>query len=200
MSRWVLAALLAMSGCAFALDGPDPNRPRDRVPVCDTSKGMVALDGVMATALGVVTIALLSENEPAGALLPLSLGALYVGGAISGNRAVDACRKAHDDYGLAYNRESLAEQRRLLDDADRENVTVRSRPEAQPAYVPPAAQQPQLQPPQPPMAQPPVAQPVAQPGAQQQPQPRPQPRTQPAKRAPADDEGNDWSDFWREVP
>src|SRR6187551_1913096 len=103
MSRWLsVVALLSCWGCAFSLDGPDPNRPRNTVPRCDTSKGLVALDGVMATTMGVAALSLSSESEPAIALLPLGLGALYLAGAVSGNRSVNRCNEAIAAYENNY--------------------------------------------------------------------------------------------------
>lgn len=219
MSRWLLAAVvLGCWGCAFSLDGPDPQRPRNRVPRCDTSKGLVGLDGVMATAFGVTTLAVAAEGEPAAALIPLGIGALYLGGAVAGNRAVDACRKALEDYDQSYDGERYA----ITDDDEDDDKPVI--PRGQPAGQ---ASQPQRFPQQPPpyqtpyppagypnapasgyppptpaqpfpaQPQPPVVQPT-------QPPPPPQPAQQPPRQqrpapAAAADDG-DWSDFWREVP
>ncbi len=221
MSRWLAAvALLGFTGCAFTLDGPDPDRPRNRVPTCDTSKGLVALDGVMATALGIVALGATSASEPAIALVPLGLGALYVGGAVSGNKAVDRCRAAMNDYTENYGNERMAVTD--PDEDDRESrVDTNGRSRALPRsgqgdqrrqQVPPpySYNGPQAQP-QPPYADPRAQRPAApvqtQPVQPQPPQQPPQPAqpAQPAQgkakpvAAPADDEG-DWTDFWREVP
>lgn len=215
MSRWLVAgALLGCWGCAFSLDGPSPNRPRDRVPVCDTSKGLVALDGVMAAALGVATLSIAAE-EPAAALIPLGLGALYLGGAVSGNRTVDKCRAAIADYEGNYAGERYAE--RDDEDPPRRSKTVRAerptdpyteRPEyPRPQPYPPQAYPPPQRPLQPPSQQPPTQEPEQEPSVQQPPaqQPPVQQKPQqppPAKRppAPAAESDGDWSDFWREVP
>lgn len=178
MTRWLLAALLVFSGCAYALSGPEPGRPRNQVPECDTSKGLVVLDGAMATTMGVVTLSMVSGTEPAVALLPLAIGAIYLGGAVKGNAAVNRCRVAMDEYAR------YPGDRFVADDADDdrprrsasrvENPTVQAAmPQAPPSRPAPAPQaQPALQPP---------AQPA------------------PARPQPADGE-TDWSDFWREVP
>ncbi len=235
MSRWLLvAALLGCWGCAFSLDGPDPKRPRNRVPRCDTSKGLVALDGVMGTAFGVTALAFASNDEPAAALVPLGIGALYIAGAVSGNRSVDACRKAIAEYDLSY---SSDERYALGDDEDEDEERLPRRksdliprpvpagqatvPPRYPTYAPPGGQPPTYAPPggQPPTYPPPTypapgQQPVAQPAPQQpvaQPTPvAPQQPAQPAppqartkkqpKAPPSQDEGDEWSDFWREVP
>ena len=39
VSRWLLALELTLTGCSFTLSAPAPNRPRDQIPTCDTSKG-----------------------------------------------------------------------------------------------------------------------------------------------------------------
>jgi len=229
MSRWLVAgALLGCWGCAFSLDGPSPNRPRNRVPVCDTSKGLVALDGVMAAALGVLTLSVATE-EPAAALIPLGLAALYVGGAVSGSRTVDKCREAIAGYEGSYQEERYGDQDD--DEPPRRSKTARAgrpndpyseqpsypRPQQfpppntsaeRPTYPPTQQQRPQqppaYPPPQPPAQQPPAQQPVEQPPVQQPQQPPVQqqpPQQSPAKRPPAPTESDgDWSDFWREVP
>lgn len=210
MSRWLVAGvLLGCWGCAFSLDGPSPNRPRNRVPVCDTSKGLVALDGVMASALGVATLSIAAQ-EPAAALIPLGLGALYLGGAVAGNRAVDKCRAAIADYEGNYSEERYSagddDEDPLRSSktarADRPRVPYTEQPEyARPQSYPPRAYPPQRPPQQPSVPQPPVAEPE-QPPVRQVPAPQPAPsKPPPPKRAPVPAESNgDWSDFWREVP
>lgn len=230
MSRWLLAAVvLGCWGCAFSLDGPDPQRPRNRVPRCDTSKGLVALDGVMATAFGVTTLAVAAEGEPAAALIPLGIGALYLGGAVAGNRSVDACRKALEEYDQSYDAERYAISDDEDDDEDGEGrrrtkpLIPRGQPAGQAAQPPPYqtpypppgypnAPAPTGYPQQPTPAQPfpaqppaaPVTQPLS-PPPQSQPQPQPPPPRQPKQQRPAPPPppasgDGDWSDFWREVP
>lgn len=218
MTRWLAAALLvAWCGCGFALDGPDPNRPRHKVPICDTSKGLVVLDGLMATTLGVAAMALLANDEAAGALIPLTLGAIYLGGAVSGNKAVDECKQEITAYEQGYPvEERLAGHLARDDEADDEAAARRDRkrarqqqeaPSQQPYpqqpypddrllhVVPPRPQQPA---PVQPQAVPVQPQPVPQP-APVQPQPKQKrPAAQPAPPPAADED--DWSDFWREVP
>src|SRR5688572_20385348 len=101
MPRWMLVVLLSVSagGCAFSLSGPVPGRPRHTYPDCDTSKSLVVLDGVMASAMGVLALTLVSDPEPALALLPLAIGALYLGGAVKGNSVVNQCREAMAEFG-----------------------------------------------------------------------------------------------------
>lgn len=97
MHRW-LVVLLLFSGCAFGLSGPDPDRPRNQPPKCDTGKGLVVLDGVVAATSGILALSLAGDTEPAIALLPASIGALYLAGAITGNSKVNRCRAATSEY------------------------------------------------------------------------------------------------------
>lgn len=184
MPRWVLAFIL-LSGCAFSISGPPPDRPRNQIPKCDTGKGLVALDGVMATTSGIVAMAFVANDLGAAALLPLAIGAVYLGGAIHGNKAADECRVAMDEF------ESSIAARDTLRVIDNEN-------EGQP-YPRRAAVDAQPLPPipvQPPPQQQPVAPP---PQPQQQPPPQqPQPKA-PAKQPAPKQDDDDWGDFWREV-
>lgn len=232
MPRRLVAALLLSSvlgGCGYSLTGPAPNRPRDVVPECDTSKALVVIDGLLATALGIATLSLVSSEEPAVALLPLALGAIYLGGAVSGNTTVNKCiaaRSEFDDSSAA--RETIAEEE---EDDGRPRKPVRRPSEVvpqlpyqptpypgaggpgQPAYSPtnPPTPPTQYTAPPPPSGPTPVA---AQPPATAQP-PAPPPTTtyappqqpQPARPAPRraqprrpPADDTDWSDFWREVP
>lgn len=221
MSRSLLAALVSSSllgGCAFSLSGPDPSRPRNRAPECDTSKGLVVLDGLMATAMGVATLALVNEPEPGIALLPLTLGAVYLGGAVKGNSAVNKCREATNEYqGAETARDTLAN---MDDPYDDEPLPAPRNPRPAPVpatnVVPPAARPAnpyagtspyppapgQAYPPAP--GQPTYPQPPAPPPTAGPPPAAPRPTAQPRRPAPqtpppaAGDD--DWTDFWREVP
>jgi hypothetical protein len=224
MSRWLAATLvLGCWGCAFSLDGPDPNRPRNRVPQCDTSKGLVALDGVMATALGVMALSLTSESEPGLALLPLGFGALYLAGAVSGNRTANACKAAIEDYTRTYGDERMVAE----DDGDdapsvyedprakpRSKRSAGQAPGAPQGYGPqqgyPAPNQGYPDPYQKPTAprtqppgaapQPPVVQPPQMPQQPTQAPAQPAKPRQPKAPPPPPPEPDDWADFWREVP
>ncbi|HEY5946361.1 MAG TPA: hypothetical protein VIV40_12750 [Kofleriaceae bacterium] len=222
MHRWV-AVMLLFSGCAYGLSGPDPDRPRGKPPNCDTSKALVALDGLMAGVSGVVALSLAQESEPAVALLPLSIGAIYAGGALRGNTRVNKCREAMSEYeSYASARDTLgahpqpeyADEREPAVGAQPHGETVRgpSAPVASAApLVPPApgvavAPAPTAAPP---TAAPPTAAPVptaptpvaAAPAPVAAPPPAPTakaPSKAPAKKAPPKHD-DDWSDFWREV-
>jgi hypothetical protein len=190
MPRRLVAALLASSvlgGCAYSLSGPSPNRQRNEPPECDTSKSLVVIDGLMATALGVAGLSIASTDEPAVALLPLAIGAIYLGGAIKGNTAVNKCRAATSEYGGA----EVARNTLSTMDAQADAGETARRPSD---VVPQLPYQPTPYPGQAaysPTQQPPYASPAPA-------------KTPPAQAAPpphssaAGDE--DWSDFWREVP
>ena len=181
MPRWVLPIIL-VTGCAFSIQGPSPDRPRNQIPKCDTGKGLVALDGVMATASGIVAMSLVANDLGAAALLPLAIGGIYIAGAVHGSRAADACRAEIDSF------ESNLAARDTIRINDPDDEQPRPRPaavDAQPPVPLPVA-------PPPPPPQPPI--PVVQAPAPQQPAAQ-KPAAKPAP-APKDD---DWSDFWREV-
>jgi hypothetical protein len=196
MQRWA-AVLVLFSGCAFGLSGPDPDRPRSKMPKCDTSKAMVALDGAMAMTLGLVAIAVAGE-EPAIGLLPASIGAIYLGGAIRGNSNVNKCRAAMSEF------ETYAEARAagpepaddvVLDDAE----VRRMRPALGPAPQADTSNQPTPAV----VVAPPPAQ-VTAPGPAPAPAAPPVVKAAPAAKAPAGKpaapaQDDDWADFWREV-
>jgi hypothetical protein len=89
-SRWILPAVaLALGGCALTLSGPAADRPRDRVPRCDTSKGLVATDAILGSVLGVAALAMLGEGAGEGALLSGALGTGFILSAVSANGRVN---------------------------------------------------------------------------------------------------------------
>lgn len=182
MPRWVLPIIL-VTGCAFSVQGPPPDRPRNQIPKCDSGKGLVALDGVMATTSGVVAMAVVANDGGAAALLPLAIGVVYLAGAIHGNSAANECRAAMDEF------ETSLAARDTLRDLDHEDERPRPRPAAvdtQPA--PPI-----------PVKQPPLPQPAPAPAPAPEQQPAPRPKA-PVKQAPKPAADDDWGDFWREVP
>lgn len=177
--------LLLYSGCAFGLSGPDQNQPRWKVPQCDTGKGLVALDGVMAATSGVVALSLAGESEPALALLPVAIGTIYLAGAIRGNSNVNKCRKAIGEYeSYAVSRDTM----RAIENDDqrpaqeRPPITARVDQPAPPATTGPA-----------PVA--PASGPMPAPAVAPAPAPRGAAKPPPVPAAPDDD----WSEFWREV-
>ena len=183
------------------------------MPKCDTSKALVALDGAVALTAGVIGLAVASEGEPAIALLPISIGALYLGGAVSGNRSVNRCRDAMGEF------ESYAEARATdtLAPAPAEDValdedqTRRMKPRLEPTDEPSVEPVPSRAPvtrqpvaagsltPTPTLAPTPTPTPAPPPATVAAPLPPPTPKKpakpQPQPKAPDDD----WADFWREV-
>jgi hypothetical protein len=162
--------LLLLTGCSLTLSGPDPNRPRNKMPACDTSKSLVALDGVMAAALGTTALAIAGGNDSSAAVGPAVFGALYLVSAIHGNSVVNDCHREMENYDQAM--------------AARDIV-----PPVRPAVMGPSMTPPVMTPPPVVAPQPVVAPPPAD-------EPAPAPPPQPAPRAA----GDRWSAFWREVP
>ena len=208
MPRWVAVLLVLYAGCAFSISGPDPNRPRGQAPQCDTGKGLVVLDGLVAATAGVIAIGVASD-EPALALLPAAIGAIYVGGAVSGNSKANQCQKALEEHASMTAAADVFPRPGPARYETYDPERVRDVPVAPPKRVAPkpvenldaedseapGAQEPPERPQvrQAPAAQPPAAQPQ-QPTrgpAKKLPPPKPQP-PQPAKE-------DEWSDFWREV-
>jgi hypothetical protein len=95
MARWFL---LLLSGCSLTLSGPDPNRPRNNRPACDTSKALVALDGALAATAGLIAIGLASSDEGGAAVAPALVGSAFLLSAVHGNSTVDACHREMDSY------------------------------------------------------------------------------------------------------
>jgi hypothetical protein len=200
MPRRLVAALLASSllgACAYSLSGPAPNRARNEPPECDTSKSFVVIDGLMATALGVAALSLASSEEPAVALLPISIGAIYLGGALKGNTVVNQCRAAMSEYGGV---EDARQARDTLStmDAHADAGAPARRPSD---VVPPLPYQPTPYPGQAaysPTSSPSPHVPYASPAPIAAPPAATPPVQAPPRKAPA--AADDWSDFWREVP
>ena len=197
MSRW-LVVLTLMTGCGFGLSGPDPQRPREQLPKCDTGKGAVVVDGLMATVATIVALSLVAADEPAGALIPAGIGAAYIGGAVHGSRAVDECRAAMDDYAsMIAAREQLDRQGPPGGIGDELEPTPppRKKPPVNPVVVapPPAEETVEEAPPVAPVA--PTA-PVKQPPA---PTKQPPAAKQPPAKQPSPPSEDEWQDFWREV-
>jgi len=209
MSRWLVVMVL-MTGCGFSLSGPDPQQPREQVPKCDTGKGAVVVDGLMATVASVVALALIANDEPAGALIPAGIGAIYIGGAVHGSRAVDACRQRMDEFSeMVAARDQIRRGPPGNDVEDPRLPPNRGKvpPPApgQLADMPPPEQQTQLPPEQqtpPPQQVPPEQmpqQPPQQVAPQQQQPKQPKQTKQPKQKQPPPPAEDDWSDFWREV-
>lgn len=139
MARWFL---LLLTGCSLTLSGPDPNRPRNKPPACDTSKALVAIDGVLAATMGIIAVAVASNNDGGAAVAPALFGTAFVASAVHGNNTVNACQRDLESYDQA-----MAAR----------DIEAPQRPE------PPAAAQPSPQDEPAPPEPPPQAQPAQQP-------------------------------------
>ena len=189
MQRWGVVLLL-ITGCGFGISGPDPDQPRSKVPICDTGKGPVVLDGAMAAVSGIVAISLL-ESEPVAALLPLSIGAIYLAGAMRGNSNANKCRKAMGDY------ESYMAARETMPAGEQVGRLRPPEPKQPVEYAPPITAS-TTPPPAPRLA--PTPPPAAAPAPVPAPAPAPSAAKPAAKTAPPPADGDrDWSAFWREV-
>jgi hypothetical protein len=134
MTRWCFV-LAFVTGCSFSLDGPDPKRPAHTAPMCETGKGRVLTDGILASTMAITTISV-GASSGAAAILPAVIGAVFVGAAIHGNNVVEDCRKANAEYAAA-----------TVDETPPRLV-------AEPASEPPPLTAPQQQPPPAPAAAP----------------------------------------------
>jgi hypothetical protein len=191
VSRWFL---ILLPGCSMALSGPSPDRPRNKPPQCDTSKGMVFVDGLMAGTLGIVAASVASNNG-GEAILPLIGAGVFAASAIHGNNVVNACNREMTNYDS-----ELAAGRPPLPDDEPSRPVVAMQPAvampSQPIAPPLQPPQPQLQLQPPPQQQPPP----------QPPQPPP-PQAQPRQQAEASSEAragersdSPWAAFWKESP
>lgn len=183
MARWLSIALVLSTGCSLALSGPDPARPKRKAPECDTGKGLVMLDGLVATGAALTTISLAGSSNNSTqevALLPAVIGAAFLGSALRGNSVVNACRQEMEDYvaGAAPRDEPpLRDTPRLHEVRAADEQESRPHPKlvaAKPAVAP--------KPPPPPPPPPP---PATAPEARGQ---------KPEAPPPA------WVEFWKEVP
>lgn len=198
-----LSVVSMSTGCAvLAAKAPDPDRPRDRPPMCNDGKGGVVVDGLMTTTFGVIAIAMAADGEGEGAAI-MGLGGLAYGlSAAAGNSSANKCRAAHDEYLALIERQEAeaAFARSGGPGGATDGTTIGGMPIAPDdddgdPYRPVArVAQPQPQP---------QPQPPPQPQPQPQPQPAPVVKTTPAPRPAAakrDDDDVDWDEFWKEVP
>ncbi len=99
VARWFVLACVCATGCSLGLSGPDPKRPRNVAPQCDTSKGIVAIDTIAGLGLGITAAAMAgSSSNSSAAIVPALLAATYLGAALHGSNVVDDCRKAMTEY------------------------------------------------------------------------------------------------------
>lgn len=208
-SRGIAVALgLALGACSLSLDGPDPRRPRNQPPVCDTNKGLVALDTVAGSGFALGGLALLDSDARTEAALPLAISGLFMLAALHGNNTVNACRNAKAVAGeqalesRAFAPPSAPPQQPQVAPRPAPAPTPALAPVPAPAFAPPAAAEPdpgvEAQPPAPPPPQavavpkPVPAKPAAAP-APAAPAAKPEPKPQPSTDDP-------WRDFWKELP
>lgn len=152
MARWFL---LLLTGCSLTLSGPDPNRPRHKPPTCDTSKALVAIDGVLAATMGIIAVAAASNNNGGAAVAPALFGAVFVASAIHGNNTVNACQRDFESYDQAMAARDIegppsAAGAPRPEPTPAPQQTAETEPEEQPAPPPPAPASPPQPAPQPP--------------------------------------------------
>ena len=177
MARWFL---LILSGCSLAISGPSPDQPRNKPPTCETSKTLIALDGVFAATMAVIALGVAGGNNSSDAIAPALFGTLFAVSAVHGNSLVNDCNREHANY------DSAMAAHALPPDENEENPVIAARGAPgiamQPAVALPSA------------SGPPVPQQLAPPPQQA---PAPAPRPAPAATAPSDEA---WAAFWKEVP
>jgi hypothetical protein len=183
------ALAIGEGGCAIIMQQPPrENRASGEVPVCSTSRGGVALDGLVAALLGAGAVAALAGDEPGVALGVGAVGGIYAWSAVTGYRSAGACEEALTEYKmeLAARRSppppATAGAERPLGPPIEQAAAPVDEPEA-PAEPPPAAEDP------PPAAEDPP------PAAEDPPPAAETPPPAAPSRA-----SRDWSDFWVEVP
>lgn len=175
MTRWFLTLLtggsLALSGCSLALSGPSPDRPRSKPPQCDTSKGLVFVDALLASTLGIIAVSV-GSNNGGDAILPVIGAGVFVASAVHGNNVVNECNREIGNY-----QSELASAAPDPDAAPRQPFIAPRAPVVamQPAVTLPSQPVVQSAPPPPAPAQPPP------------------PKPEPASNEP-------WAQFWKEAP
>jgi len=197
---WLLALAIGQTGCAAIMQqAPKKNRAPREIPVCSTSQGGVALDGVLATLLGAGALIALANDEPAAGLALGGVGGIYVWSAVSGHQSASACEEALQDY-----REEIAVagagtgRGPATPRAPRPSAPVEASagPPARPAGPPIEAAAPAGDEEPPPDEEPPIA---AEPAPTPTEKPAAKPADEPPPRPAPFGLRRDWSDFWVEV-
>ena len=88
----------SISGCSLALSTPDPLRAAHVAPRCDTGKGLVALDWVLAGVMATVALSALSEDSGELAAASALTSAAFIASAARGNGVVNKCREDFATY------------------------------------------------------------------------------------------------------
>jgi hypothetical protein len=209
-----IGVVVMASGCALAVQAPNPDRPRDEVPKCDTGKGLVAADGLMASLLGISSIGAFSGDETGTGIALAAASALFVASAMRGNNAANACRGAYEEYNVHLMNERRTEQQVAAAQRTAPRPAVKKKPKpAEPVVAeqpptkpnveatgpegesldPTTTAPPEYASPRPPIVKSPVP---------LKPQPQPPAATKaPEKKKPAPPpDEDDWSNFWKEAP
>jgi hypothetical protein len=181
--------LAGLAGCSLALSGPDPHRPANTAPECDTGKGLVGVDGLFGAGFAIGSLAALGSDEGGIAAITGLISVAFIASAVSGNSTVNECRA---DMAVFAGRPELPPPRPEAEPPP----AVASRPAVKkPAQKPEATLDPEPeQPPAPATIEPPPLPVVARPTKPA----KPAKPAAPAKPAPAP--SDDWADFWTEVP
>lgn len=169
---------LVASGCALSLDGPKPNTPKNVLPSCDNSKGLVAVDGLFGAGFAIGSLSAFANEAPEAGVVVGLIGVAYIASAIRGNTTVEACRDAMNEF----TRDGIP-----LDDEPNGNVAGRSMSGPAPTPVRPTPAPAPVVPPTPVLAPRPTTVPAP---ATIEPTPAAAPAADP----------DEWRDFWTEVP
>ncbi len=94
--------MVSLGGCSLAISGPQAHRKTLEPPVCDSGKGLVAVDSLAAIGFGVGGLAGLSESSSGGAIA-LVIAGLFTAAAVHGAGAADDCREAMEAYAQETN-------------------------------------------------------------------------------------------------
>jgi hypothetical protein len=177
-----IACLLAimLSACSLGITAPQPGRKRMQTPVCDSGKGLVAIDTLAAIGFGVGGLAALSDDQGTGAVALVG-SALFTAAALHGSSNADKCRDAFAEYQKETAEVAAQEEVRR---PRKKRAVRRDDDDDEPAdqqTVAPVV-------PMPPRHTQPDPAPAV---------PAPAPAPAPAPKKPKLD---DWSQFWREVP
>ncbi len=189
----------SISGCSLALSQPDPLRAAHVAPRCDTGKGLVALDWVLAGVMATVALTALSNDAGELGAASALTSAAFLASAARGNGVVNSCR---EEFAV-YSQYSAPE-------AERDEVARRPAAPVAPrrsrAFEDPYASPSDL--PARKIARPPAVSasvPAGAGAAAPAPAPSAPQTTQPAKpvkpaASAAPEPADDWSDFWTELP
>lgn len=167
----------AVGGCALSISAPQQNRKRNQLPVCDSGKGLVAIDALASIGFGIGGLAALSESEGLGAVALVG-SALFIASALHGSGNADKCREAFVEY--AKETTTVAPPIDEIVRRPRRPRRVEPDPDEEPDPPEPVSDLGDRKPSE--VSNPPKV------------DPKPEPPKPPKRSA------DDWSQFWREVP